>query len=220
MSNKPRTSTYVTDVPCSFCGAQPGNWCKNLNGARRQIGPHRARVELHRLTKLVQTGEQTSTEGEDVMSNKFQEGHAFTISRQPVTVYEVTPNVVIGAVTGIDGDRFGATWDVNTGEFLSNDDGASLDYAAPALNLRPNVVLSSAEAREAAGASPNAFGGPLAMRIRTGWYRETPEPMGDDGCEGCAFLKTDSCHTATARAAEVFGGDCAERGVIYTRVEV
>lgn len=43
MSNTFRTSTYVTGVPCSFCGAQPNHWCKNLNGTRRQIGPHRAR---------------------------------------------------------------------------------------------------------------------------------------------------------------------------------
>ena len=209
MSNTFRTSTYVTGVPCSFCGAQPNHWCKNLNGTRRQIGPHRARVEAHRLAKLAEAG----TQEENAMSNKFQEGHAFTISLQPVTVYEVTPNIVIGAVTGIDGDRFGATWDVNTGLYLGPESDAGLDYEAPALNLRPNVVLSSA--------SEASVPSPPAMLVRNKWYVEAPEKSPQDSssdCIGCAFYRDYSCTTASSQGAAVFGGDCAERGVIYVEV--
>lgn len=209
MSNKFRRVQYVHDVPCSVCGTPAGVMCRNSNGSRRQIGPHRARMEAHRIACEQQALAETATQEEVVMSNKFQTGEAFTISRQPATIYEIHPglNVMIGAVTGTDGDRFGATWDCNSGQFVGPESDAGLDYEAPALNLRPNVVLSSA---------------PKTMTVRGKQYKEAPEIASQDdrsGCIGCEFYKDYSCAEASREGAKVFSGDCAERNVIYVRAD-
>ena len=51
-------------------------------------------------------------------------------------------------------------------------------------------------------------------------YREAPEGLPPNSCEGCAFHHShDDCIDGGDLAAATIGGDCMRRGVIYVRVD-
>jgi hypothetical protein len=91
---------------------------------------------------------------------------------------------------------------------------------APAWQTNPEQWLREHVPEVLSAAQPAAEFVP-SMTINGVEYVERPEPMGDDWCIGCAFDNDPTnCLDAGGRKGvgfRVFGGGCADRGVIYIR---